>query len=992
MERKDELAVLSFVMRARKTETLSLARICRKSHATLDATLTGRVQLLGFEGTSVRASEVLYVKGDLSINDVEVIAQKLIDEPFGNTVDVEFVHIETDANEDRHLSPGTNTGAPSSNYELEVVRRVGVTDRVATQATVSASQLGFTIEAITGMHYELIGGTSYSDEHIANLVNSVLCNSVIETWAPYRVRPMFTSDIDDSDVSAHVATSGVEVVEITAATDIELARINTERGLALDPGEIQVVAEWYRNLGRNPTDAELETIAQTWSDHCSHKTFRARITAHTADESRLYEVEPLLQQLRRSTEKINAPFVVSAFDGNAGIVQFADGVRLAIKAETHNHPSAIEPFGGANTGVGGVIRDVLAAPARPVALTDILCFGPRDLHHSELPEGVLHPAIIEEGVVDGVADYGNKIGVPTVAGAVLYDRGYVANPLVFCGCVGEVLEGVDGLSGPHVGDHIVVVGGATGRDGIRGATFSSMTMDATTGEVAGASVQIGDPIMERLVTDLLIEILDRPNPLCTALTDCGAGGLSSAVGEMGEHLGVRVDLTTVERKYRGLLPWEVWLSEAQERMVLAVAAHHVDEVLARARHIGVIANDIGTFTGDGQLVVLHGEVSVVDIPMEFLHNARPTREMNAVLPDPRREHTLLPEVNVAQALLQLLAHPTIASKEAIIRRYDHEILGATVVRPMSGPSQVGPSDGVVIVEPRRNSGFALGIGVNPQYGLYDPERMAYAVVDEAIRNVVVAGADPRQVALLDNFSWGDPRRETTLGDLVATVSGCCAAAQMFRAPFVSGKDSLNNEYTDSDGTRHSIPPTLVITALAHVPEADHVLTTQLKTPGNEILMIGTTRDELRGSHLHLVLGGDFGGEVPAPDVDAPKRYEILHEVIREGLVESAHDCSEGGVGVALAEMVLASEWGIEASLEGPNEVAALFAESNGRIILEVQPENVDAILDRFVTGIGRIGRISKNHSLTIATSSHVHSWSGSDLYDAWTSSDARSPV
>lgn len=965
-------------MRALESQVLQLVRICRDALPSLNNTLSERLALLGVPGVQITASDVVYMRGDLTHDAVSRIVLELVDEPFGSLIETSIL-VDDVRRSDSDLDH-------KDVVDVEVLRRLGVTDRVADQYMHSAARMGYEIEAVTGMYYELSGCDSLSAEDMARLINAVLCNPVIETWSFHRATPMFASDVSALDAdNAGEESAHVEIVALRGTTAEERARINTGRALALDTEEIEVVAQWYESIGRDPTDAELETIAQTWSDHCSHKTFRARIVATSADETQQVEVEPLLAQLRRSTEEIAAPFVVSAFDGNAGIVRFADGVALAIKAETHNHPSAIEPFGGANTGVGGVIRDVLAAPARPVALTDILCFGPRDLHHEHLPEGVLHPAIIEEGVVDGVADYGNKIGVPTVAGAVLYDPGYVANPLVFCGCVGEVMQGADALIGPQVGDHIVVVGGATGRDGIRGATFSSMTMDATTGEVAGASVQIGDPIMERLVTDLLIEIIDRPDPLIHAITDCGAGGLSSAVGEMGEHLGVDVDLTRVDRKYRGLSPWEVWLSEAQERMVLSVAPQHVDEILQRASHIGVVANDIGTFTGSHQLVVRHGNVSVVDLPMDFLHNGRPRRIMTAMLPDPRRVHTLLPEVDAKEALLRLLAHPTIASKEPIIRRYDHEILGATVVRPLAGPSQAGPSDGVVIAQPQRTSGFAIGIGVNPQYGLFDAERMAHAVVDEAIRNAVVAGADPSQIALLDNFSWGDPRRASTLGDLVATVASCCDAARLYKAPFVSGKDSLNNEYTDTDGQRHSIPPTLVITAMGFVPDADAVVTTDLASVGNELFLIGATRDELRGSHLHLVLGGDFGGEVPAPDRDAPARYALLHHAMRQGLVQSAHDCSEGGVAVALAEMVIASGKGIEAHADGVNEVAALFAESNGRVIIEVAPADVEQIRSMFGDDARHLGIVCSDATLTITTSSQVYSWSHDELNTAWTS-------
>jgi phosphoribosylformylglycinamidine synthase len=530
-----------------------------------------------------------------------------------------------------------------------------------------------------------------------------------------------------------------------------------------------------------------------------------------------------------------------------------------------------------------------------------------------------------------------------------------------------------------------VVGGATGRDGIRGATFSSMTMDATTGEVAGASVQIGDPIIERLVTDLLIELLDRPDPLVRALTDCGAGGLSSAVGELGEGTGVSVDLTAVERKYAGLQPWEVWLSEAQERMVLAVAPDRVADVLARARHLGLSACDIGEFTGDQRLLVRHSGKSVVDLPMHFLHKGRPMRRLHAVLPSP--DHT--PDIRVRRAdvtktLLALLAHPNIASKEAIIHRYDHEVLGATVVRPMAGARQAGPSDGTVIAPPQRPSGFALGIGVNARYGLYDPERMAHAVVDEAMRNVTAAGADPAQAALLDNFSWGDPRRPETLGDLVATVRGCCEAAKHYGAPFVSGKDSLNNEYVASDGKRRSIPPTLVITALAHLPQADRAVGTALRQPGNILVLTGRTTCEFGGSHFNLVTG-DESGTVPAPDATAPARYRRIHQLMNKGLVASAHDVSEGGLAVTLAEMAMGGNLGIDTTLDDTDECTALFSESLGRIVLEVSEANLQVVLEAMGDEAKVIGTAIPDYTLRITTPTGTHTWYGRDLEKAWRS-------
>jgi phosphoribosylformylglycinamidine synthase len=369
--------------------------------------------------------------------------------------------------------------------------------------------------------------------------------------------------------------------------------------------------------------------------------------------------------------------------------------------------------------------------------------------------------------------------------------------------------------------------------------------------------------------------------------------------------------------------------------------------------------------------------------MHFLHKGRPVRRLHAVLPSPdRTPDTRVRRAEVTRTLLALLAHPNIASKEAIIHRYDHEVLGATVVRPMAGARQAGPSDGTVIAPPQRPSGFALGIGVNARYGLYDPERMAHAVVDEAMRNVTAAGADPAQAALLDNFSWGDPRRPETLGDLVATVRGCCEAAKHYGAPFVSGKDSLNNEYVASDGKRRSIPPTLVITALAHLPQADRAVGTALRQAGNILVLTGRTTREFGGSHFNLVTG-DEAGTVPAPDPTAPTRYRRIHQLMNNGLVAAAHDVSEGGLAVTMAEMAMGGNLGIDAKFDDADECTALFSESLGRIVLEVSEANLPSVLEALGDEAKVIGRTIPDYALRITTSTGTHTWSGHDLEKAW---------
>ncbi|TVR21995.1 MAG: phosphoribosylformylglycinamidine synthase subunit PurL [Ilumatobacter sp.] len=860
------------------------------------------------------------------------------------------------------------TPGPEARHAIEITLLPGVTDAGATTLLTAAERLHVPLDgAATGRRIIFAAGTD--PELAEEVVRRVVANPIIERWGPAPVEPPTLDDTARTTTAVTVPMRGLSATELGALGEL--------RSLALDPEELLAVQAHFEAEGRDPTDVELETIAQTWSEHCAHKTFRAALTTDDGIDR-----PPMLVALRDCTDTIAAPFVRSAFVGNAGIVSYRDGITVALKAETHNHPSAVEPFGGANTGVGGVIRDVLGAAHRPVAVTDVLCFGPPDISLADVPDGSLHPRRIREGVIDGVADYGNKIGLPTVAGAILYDPGFTTNPLVFAGCIGVAAER-DPHDGPGVGDRVVVLGGRTGRDGIRGATFSSLTMDATTGTVAGASVQIGDPITEKLLIDVLV----GAEHLYSAITDCGAGGLSSAVGEMAEGVGADVELDLVPLKYAGLEPWEIWLSEAQERMVVAVPTGSLAELQARCDAAGVEMSDIGHFTGDQRLVVRSSGRTVLDLRTDFLHDGRPQRQMTAEMPTPSRTATGRTVDDPRAVLLALLAHRNIASKAGTIHRYDHEIGGATLVRPLVGVEGDAPADGVLLAAPLEAQGLAIGIGVNPWYGLHDPEAMARAVVDEAIRNVVAVGADPDRVSLLDNFSWGDPRRPSTLGELVAAVDGCCAGAAAHAAPFVSGKDSLNNEYTGSDGRRHAVPPTLVITAVAHHPDVERRITPVLRRPGNVLVLLGATAEEFAGSHLDLVLGEpDHPGIVPQSDPTAPVRYRRLHRVMMGGLVEACHDVSEGGLAVALAEMCIAGRLGVRVEvLPHPDLAVALFAESTGRFLLEVAPGDLPLLEDVLDDAIVVLGEVTDEPILSIAGLAPIDV---SELVDAFTSHGA----
>jgi len=743
-------------------------------------------------------------------------------------------------------------------------------------------------------------------------------------------------------------------VPIRELDDDGLVTLSKENTLALSLAEMQQVRAHFRELKRDPTDAELETIAQTWSEHCSHKTLKGTITLtdHTAGETRTYK-NLLKETVFGATQTIRAAlgandWCVSVFSDNAGIVTFDDNVHICIKVETHNHPSAIEPYGGANTGLGGVIRDLLGTGlgAKPVCNTDVFCFAPPDFEPGKLPTGVLHPRRVMQGVVAGVRDYGNRMGIPTVNGAVLFDERYLANPLVFCGTVG-IIPTDKAFKQVHDGDLIVAVGGRTGRDGIHGATFSSLELTHESETVSGGAVQIGNAITEKKVQDVIVQARDRG--LFTAITDCGAGGFSSAVGEMAAELGASVQLDQAPLKYEGLSYTEIWISESQERMVLSVPPAKWPALLKLCAAEDVEAAVLGTFEATGRLKLSYEGTVVADLDMHFLHDGRPTvvksAEWRAPAPAPHSPSPALEAKAAHDALLAILGHYSVCSKEWVIRQYDHEVQGGSAVKPLVGVMNDGPSDAAVVMPVLGSwTGAAVGCGINPRYADLDPYWMAAAAIDEAVRNVVAVGADPKRVAILDNFCWGNIHDPQVLGALVRTAEACRDVAVAFGTPFISGKDSLNNTYATQGGERLNIPHTLLVTALGRVQDVRNCVTMDLKEPGNLLYLVGTTKDELGGSHFHLVTGRQ-GGAVPRVDLaTAPRLFAAVHAAISGGLVRACHDLSEGGLAVAAAEMCFAG--GIGADLTGlPGELsdeAKLFSESPTRFLVEVKPVHASA--------------------------------------------------
>ncbi len=747
-------------------------------------------------------------------------------------------------------------------------------------------------------------------------------------------------------------------VELSGVDDEGLVQLSIDGQLSLNLDEMRTIRDHFEAQGRPATDIELETIAQTWSEHCCHKTLTARIEHEGPDGEKVTYENLLKDTIARATrelmEKEETPFCLSVFKDNAGVVAFDDEYGISFKVETHNHPSAIEPYGGAGTGIGGVLRDTLGTGlgAKPIVNTDVFCFGPPDLPMDELPAGALHPLRVLRGVVSGVRDYGNRMGIPTASGALYFDERYIGNPLVYCGSIGLIPRGmVEKVV--HPGDRVVALGGRTGRDGIHGATFSSVELTEESETVSSGAVQIGNAITEKKFLDVLIKARDLG--LYRSVTDCGAGGFSSAVGEMGEETGARVDLEKVPLKYEGLSYWEIWISEAQERMVFAVAPEKYAEFEALAESEGVECTDIGEFTGNGKLELFYEGNQVCDLGVDFLFNGRPPANFSSVFRKPEVEDAEPHgDFSAAALLREILAAPNVASKEWVIRQYDHEVQGRSIIKPLQGPGADGPGDGVVFT-PRYDSlrGIAIGCGMNPRYGDIDPYRMAVSAVDEAVRNIVACGGNPSKTAILDNFCWGNTARPETLGSLVEASRGCYDAAMALGTPFVSGKDSLNNEFRTASGTL-SIPPSLLISSLSMVEDVSCSVTMDLKESGNLLVLVGETRVEMGGSHYAKFAGG--GGDVPCLPPEASQIHQAMHGAIQQRLVRSCHDLSEGGLAVAAAEMAFSGGVGAKIQLEklpvsaedaGLDDLQALFSESNCRYLVEVSQENKEAFLAHF---------------------------------------------
>lgn len=894
-----------------------------------------------------------------------------------------------------------------ADWILEVGYRPGVTDNEGRTARDTAAMVLHrdrqSLRVYTSLQYR-IKGADLSRAEVERVGRDLLCNELIqryrlksrEEWA---AAPGF---LPQAAQVTGAACSEVAVIPLSSMSDEELLRASRENTWALNLEELHRIAAYFareevrarraeKGLPADPTDAELEVLAQTWSEHCKHKIFASRIAYRNEETGRREAIDNLYKTcIRDATKTLRArrgakDYCKSVFSDNAGVVRFIDGYDACIKVETHNSPSALDPYGGALTGIVGVNRDPMGTGmgAELVCNTDVFCFA-SPFHQGELPPRLLHPRRVLEGVRQGVEHGGNKSGIPTVNGSVVFDERYLGKPLVYCGTVGLLPSEVNGRPGwqkkAELGDIIIMTGGRIGKDGIHGATFSSEELHE--GSPATA-VQIGDPITQRKMYDFIMRARDLG--LYHAITDNGAGGLSSSVGEMAEDTGgCRLDLSKAPLKYDGLRPWEIMLSEAQERMTLAVPPQHLERFLELARVMDVEATPLGEYSDSGYFEVWYGDIPVASLDMEFMHNGVPQLQLEAVWERPAHPAITLDVAEPDQGafLKTMLGRLNICSKEYIVRQYDHEVRGGSAVKPLVGVMRDGPSDaGVIRPLLESDAGLVLSHGICPKFSDYDTYWMMANAMDEAIRNAVAVGADPDRLAGIDNFCWCDPVQSEKTPDgrykLAQLVRACKALEHYslaFGVPCISGKDSMKNDYTGG-GAKISIPPTVLFSVLGVIDNVTRTQTSDFKRAGDRIYLLGGTWRELAGAEaadaLHL-----RGGDVPHVDATAAlSRYRRLFSSIARRTVSACHDLSDGGLAVAVAEMCIGGRLGARIDLnkvpvfQSMNATEVLYSESASRLLVSVRPDLAPLFEAAFLGDAlcVQIGEVSDDTRLTITS-------------------------
>ena len=735
-------------------------------------------------------------------------------------------------------------------------------------------------------------------------------------------------------------------VDLFSAYDHELEGISNRMGLALNVDEMKRIRDYFKSKKRNPTDVELQALGQAWSEHCCYKSSKV----------------PLQQYVFG----IEEDRVVARED--AGVMEFDKDHYYCAALESHNHPSAVEPYGGAATGVGGIVRDVVCMGAQPIAYIDPLFFGPLDLPFNEIPKGTKHPTFLFKGVVDGIRDYGNRIGIPTLSGQVYFHKGYTGNCLVNVGCIGimEKKELIHSRA-KAPGNVYIYVGGKTGRDGIHGVTFASAELTDESEESSRSAVQVGDPITKEPLIHVTLEC--NRKGLLEGLKDFGGGGLSCVSGELAYEagFGAEIHLDKVPLKEEGLSPWEIWVSESQERMMFLVDPKNVDKVLHICKQWDVTAVPIGKVIKDKITRVFYKGVKILEMDMDFYTGGpvydscqRPYKIVSktSVLVDPVFK---IPNLN--DILKKLLSSPNIASKEWVIRQYDHEVRGNTVIKPLQGKLGFESHGDATVLKPLENSfrGLAVTADVNPRFMERDPYWGACSAVDETCRNLVSVGAKPD--ALLDCLNFGNPEKPERMGEFYEACRGLGEMARGLHLPFMSGNVSFYNE-----SFKTAVPPTPEIMGIGIVEDIRKCVTSDFKKHGNPVFLVGKkTEKETGGSEYYKIMNVD-GGIVPRTDIKILNNcIKSILEAVSKGFISACHDTSEGGLGVCLSEMCIGGDIGVNIDIAnvgtGLRSDFKLFSESNTRWVVEVKKtcrKDFEKLLKTRKTSFVYLGEVKNN--------------------------------
>lgn len=933
---------------------------------------------LGVNVTEINISDVFTIDANLTKKEVELIAK----EPFCDST------IQT-----YELNPGFSN---EYKYYLEVGFLPGVTDNVGKTAkqaieTILHRSLTEQENVYTSQIFAFKG--KISKKEVEKIANELLHNPLIQQYHIYSSKDTPQIFIPKVTLKEEIKTDLIDIVKLNES---ELLQISKDRLLALNIEELRAIQNYFTNrkflnnrkkvgLTEKITDVELEAIAQTWSEHCKHKIFNATIEYEDENGNKSTIKSLFKTYIKASTEKIAQKrkdnFLVSVFVDNAGVITFNKDWNFVFKVETHNSPSALDPYGGALTGIVGVNRDVLGTGlgAKLIFNTDVFCFAD-PFYKDSLPPRILHPQRIYDGVITGIEHGGNKSGIPTINGSIVFDNRFLGKPLVYCGTGGLMPKIIKGKKSHEKfindGDLIVMCGGRIGKDGIHGATFSSEELHE--GSPATA-VQIGDPITQKKMADFLYKARDLG--LYNAITDNGAGGLSSSVGEMAEFSGgCEIHLDKAPLKYAGLNPWEILVSESQERMTLAVPNKNIKKFLQLSKKYDVESSIIGKFTSSGYFHVLYKEKTVAYLPLEFLHHGLPEMKLKARYLKPKISNIQFPkQKDLAKTLKSLLSTLNVCSKESVVRKYDHEVQGMSVLKPFVGIKNDGPSDAAIIKAlPESNEGLVISHGICPKFSDYDTYNMAALALDEAIRNAICCGGNIIKMACLDNFCWSDPIKSEKNPDgdyklalLVRANKALYEYTLSYGVPCISGKDSMKNDYIMGN-IKISIPPTLLFSLVGIIDDVNKTISMDFKNSDDLIFVVGETKDELAGSEYSNILGIK-DGKLPWVDAKLNKKvYTKIHEGIKKGYINAAHDCSDGGIAVTLAEMAFSGGKGCKINITSipyqgqQRDDFILFSESAGRIVFTANKKHRHAIMSLFSNlPFSEIGYVTDSNNFEI---------------------------